>query len=725
MLKKILILLILNVVLISAALAVISYLAVQESFNRSLQNRTALARIIANYVEVFLNDNLNRLHDISHSEKINLNDDNWEPERRMLENAYKYSLFTEGVFLLDKQGNVLLTYPPHIEYLSNLTYIDYVNRVFEYGRPVISNIYTIEPIKKPVIFMMTPVEDREGRIVGIAGGILGLTDNLIGKLLRSAKFEDNRYVEIIDSNEIVIASDKPSYVLQHHDHDSVLSTMIKEGKAGILECRHGFSHPDSPEKPTDTLAFVPLTVAPWGVIVGQAEQDLFATALSLRKEHSLFVLLFAITSLIFLVGITNKIVRPLRLLISSANRIASGDLTTPVGNLGSDEVLKLSRSFDDMREKLAESLWRIKTQKMELAQRVALRTRQIRESREKIQHLLKKIISSQEEERKRIARDLHDTILQDISAFLIKMDVCRLRPDLITVETIDEMREVAMKTIDDIHTVVKGLRPSLLDDLGIDAAIMWLLNKHLHKRGVNYTMDIKSPLKKRLPPEVEITLFRILQEAIINIGRHAHAENVSVTLDAGESQLEVSVEDDGDGMDLDEFMKYPVESGKGLGILGMMERASLLDGTLEILSSPGEGTKVCIRVPLRPQLRHVVLLVDDQKDFANSLAQRLKMRGLVTDIAYDGEEALSSLDERKPEVLVLDLDMPGVHGLEVLRHVREEHQDMPVIILTGGGADIDEEEARRLGAFAFFKKPPDIGVLAAKIKEAVEAVEHV
>ena len=603
--KKIIIGIILNVLVISASLGIISYFAIHENINRSLQDRLALARIISNYVDVFLNKNLDRLNDITLSKKIDLKNPDEQPMKRMLETVYKYSLFTEGVFLLDEHGNEVMTYPPHVDYFSNLTYITYVNQVLRTGRPVISNVYTIEPIKKKVIFMMTPLRDGEGRIAGIAGGILGPTEHFLNQLLQSGKMEANSYIEIIDSNEIVVASDNPSRLYQHHAHDGNLGRMILEGKDGILPCRHGFSDPDAEKRPVDRLAFVPLSTAKWGVIVGQAEEEILAPASALERKFLVLVLIFIATSILFSIGLSMNIVRPLKSLIASTNKIASGDLSTPVGNLGSDEILTLSKSFDDMRTKLSESLESIRTHNLELESRVVKRTQQIRESRQKIEDLLKKVISSQEDERRRIARGLHDTILQDVSAALIKMEICRLQSDTITIEKIDEMRQFMLSSIDNIHLVIKDLRPTVLDDLGLVPAIKWLLDKHLEKKGVKYYLDIESPLKGRLLPEVEITLFRILQESLANIARHANAENVFITVDAGNYYLVIIVEDDGDGFDVQELMKHPIKGGRGLGILGMKERASLLDGIFQIHSVPGEGTRMCLQIPMKEQVEHV------------------------------------------------------------------------------------------------------------------------
>lgn len=603
--KKIIIAIILNVLIISATLGIISYLSVRESIERSLRNRLALARTISNYVEVFLYNNFSRLHDVSLSGNITLKDKNWGHEKKMLETVYRYSLFTEGVFLLDKHGNEVQTYPANISYLSNLTYIGYVNDVLIYGKPVISNVYTIEPIKKQVVFMMTPLRDGEGRVAGVVGGILGLTDRFLSQLLQSAQIDNSIYIEIIDSNDVVVASADPSHMLQPHKHGGALSDMIMKGEAGIVTAEHISSSAGPAEEGMDRLAFVPLSIAKWGVVVGQSESDLLAPAINLKRKFLLIVFIFVGTSIVFAFGMTMNIVKPLRSLISSTDKIASGDLSTPVGDLGSDEILRLSKSFDDMRKKLAISLESVKNQNIELEHRVARRTQEIRKSRQKIEHLLKKIISSQEEERKRIARGLHDTILQDILAFLIKLDICKLRVDLVTTEKIDEMRNIAMKAVDNAHSVIADLRPSILDDLGIVSAVEWLAEKHLREKGINVFMDVQSSPIRRLSAEAEITLFRIVQESIINIERHANAGNVIIVFVTRDHYLSISVEDDGKGFDADQLLKHPMEDGRGLGLMGMKERASLLDGVCRINSRAGKGTRMSVEIQMKDITEYV------------------------------------------------------------------------------------------------------------------------
>lgn len=113
-----------------------------------------------------------------------------------------------------------------------------------------------------------------------------------------------------------------------------------------------------------------------------------------------------------------------------------------------------------------------------------------------------------------------------------------------------------------------------------------------------------------------------------------------------------------------------------------------------------------------------ILLVDDEKEFVNTLSERIQMRELGADIAFNGEEALKLVNNEVPDVMVLDLRMPGIDGMEVLRRVKTSYPDVQVIILTGHGSDKDEEEAKRLGAYDYLQKPVEIDTLVQKIRRA-------
>jgi DNA-binding response OmpR family regulator len=115
-----------------------------------------------------------------------------------------------------------------------------------------------------------------------------------------------------------------------------------------------------------------------------------------------------------------------------------------------------------------------------------------------------------------------------------------------------------------------------------------------------------------------------------------------------------------------------------------------------------------------------VLLVDDEIEFVNTLSNRLGMRGIQTDVVHDGQQALDYVAKGEPDVMVLDLKMPGLHGMEVLRKLSKTNPNIQVVILTGHGTDQDEEEAQRLKAYDYLRKPADIDTLADRIRGAYE-----
>lgn len=592
---------ILGIFIILIGLGVVSYLSVNDSIRRSLENRLMLANIISKYFDSILETNLTRLYDISVSGSIDFSDKDLEPAKKALRTAYEYSIFTDRIFLMDIYGNVVLTYPHKEEGKINLMGIPYVSRTISEGKPVISDVYTFESTQRKVIFAFVPLKNREGKIIGVAGGEINPTHYTFTQIIKSIPAGATTNIELVDSHGTIVASSDPKRILTSSDHNKFLGNLIASGKSTVGTCHRCHSEQKTGlERTNDMLAFVPLSSAPWGISVREPQEIVFAPSTKLKKGFLVLSLLSVATALVLGIGLSRGIVKPVQSLINATQRIGKGNLSEPITASSRDEIGTLARSFDAMRIKLHESLESIHRHNIELENRVMERTQQIRQSRSKVENLLKKLISSQEDERKRIARELHDDILQDVSAFLIKLDICKVYPENITMERIEEMRRIALKTIDGIHNVIQNLRPSILDDLGLEAAIKWLLDKHLGEKGIKHYLTIHAETDKRFDPRVEITLFRIIQESITNIARHSDAENVVVVLKSDKDSVVVDIEDDGEGFDVHSVLRRASDGGRGLGIMGMKERASLLDGKLQVCSSPGRGTKVSFKIPLRP-----------------------------------------------------------------------------------------------------------------------------
>lgn len=600
--KKIIVAIIINVIILSAGLGIIGHLTIDESIGRSLHSRLTLAGIIANNIDLLLERSLNRLYDISLSGKIDLNDNNWGPEREALRTAYQYSIFTDGIFLLDKTGNVVLTYPSRLANHENLLSIPYVSGSIMDGKPVISDIYTVEPTKKKVVYALVPLKSKNGDVVGVAGGEIDPTNLRLSQSIEAMPREPSTYLEIIDSRGIIIVSNNPKRIFLSSDHNRFMESLIAQKKPQIRTCHRCHSKEEqtggSQARSTDILAFAPLKMAHWGVSIIQPEKDVFAPATKLKKTFIAFSIGSIGLALLIAIGMSKSIVRPVHKLIDATNKIAEGDMSKSMEFGGIDEIGMLSSSFEIMRVKLADSLEGLRRYNVELEERVIERTKQIKAGQIKVENLLKMVISAEEEERKRIARGLHDETMQSLSALLMKIDMCsKVYAEHLPSEKIDEMRNIALKTLDEIHSLIQNLRPTVVDDLGLEAGIRWLLDKHLSEKGITHDLTVIGAEGERFNYRVETSLFRIIQEAVINISKHASAENVFIVLQYMPDSISVYMEDDGKGFDAPDVLKH-TDDVRGLGIMGMRERAYLVNGKLNICSAPGAGTRLSLWIPL-------------------------------------------------------------------------------------------------------------------------------
>ena len=600
--KKIIISILFTVIVISLSLGIISHIAVREGIDHALEHKLQLSAIVAKNTDVLLSSSLQRLYDISLSGAVSLADGNWKSELGALKKAYDYSIFTNGIFILDLEGNVVYTYPPHLLHQKNLYDLPRLRSAMNEGRPFISDIYTVKPSNKKTIYIIVPLKNKLGVMEGAVGGEIDPSALSFNEIIRSFPAEKNAYMEIVDSQGIVVASTdaKRMFKDQSEGHTQFLGKLIAGKTATITKCHRchtdAFSASSKISRSVDIMAYAPLETANWGVSIIQPESDIVAPIKRMERSFLIVSIISIAVALIISVGMSRSLVRPVHKLIDATVKIAEGDMSKAVAFGGTDEIGMLSSSFEVMRIRLADSLEELHTYNLELEKKVADRTQQINDNRKKIKDLLKKVITTQEEERKRIAREFHDVIMQDLAASLIQIDLIRQYPQNLTTKKIDEIKNIIEKNIDDVYRIIKNLRPTILDDLGFEAAVRWLLDHHLETKGINCFVTIKNTIDNlNFDPQVEIELFRIIQESLINIAKHSRAENVFVVMEKKGDNFFVDIEDDGLGFDTASVFQDR-DSTRGLGLMGMKERASFLNWDLKIYSGPGEGTRVSLKV---------------------------------------------------------------------------------------------------------------------------------
>jgi signal transduction histidine kinase len=211
-----------------------------------------------------------------------------------------------------------------------------------------------------------------------------------------------------------------------------------------------------------------------------------------------------------------------------------------------------------------------------------------------LQYLSARLMTAQEEERRNVARELHDEVGQALTAVKVELSVTQRRlngtPQSNALLEAQEITDNALQTVRDMSQL---LHPAALDDLGLSAAVEWQARTFEVRHAIRVDVE-HAGLSQRLPREVEVAAYRIVQEALTNVAKHSSATACRICLARTEAELAISIEDDGAGFDLSDG----AAARRGLGLVGMRERAALLAGEVSLSSERGRGTRVAARLPL-------------------------------------------------------------------------------------------------------------------------------
>lgn len=287
--------------------------------------------------------------------------------------------------------------------------------------------------------------------------------------------------------------------------------------------------------------------------------------------------------LVISLGVNYAILRlafvPLFVLQSTFDRVRQGDFSARVPEVqGDPDIARVNETANLMLDRLEEHRQTVSAQ----------------------------ILQAMEDERKRIARELHDETSQSITSLLINLELVRqhLPEQSELQERIRITKEIAQRTLDETRRLMLDLRPSVLDDLGLVPALRWFVSQRVQPLGLPVDFQVAG-LDRRLSEQLETALFRIMQEAITNAVKHAKAQQLKVQLKRSSGRIIGIVQDDGIGFTADKPAGRSSEE-RGYGLFGMQERAALVGGSVKLESAPGKGTTVRVSVPEKQGVKGAV-----------------------------------------------------------------------------------------------------------------------
>jgi signal transduction histidine kinase len=313
-----------------------------------------------------------------------------------------------------------------------------------------------------------------------------------------------------------------------------------------------------------------------------------ALAAGLRENLLWWVGTILVTVVVVNLALSNIVINRLQRLAQALVGFGQDQLSIRLPADDPDEIGQLSEAFNSMSQRIED----------EVAENRALSDHLYMQSKQRGE-LLKHLITAQEDERKRVARELHDDLGQGLAALALQTEAIEQLIDSDTEAAINQLnltRDLITDTTDRMYELILALRPSTLDDLGLIAALQSHAERFLNGSGIIFELNAAG-LTNRLEPEMETALYRIYQEALNNVRRHSGAKRVSITMTMQDGFLKSEIQDDGRGFDL-RMLDSNEDSPHGLGLLGIKERVSQWDGTVEIITKPGSGTLIRLRFPI-------------------------------------------------------------------------------------------------------------------------------
>jgi PAS domain S-box-containing protein len=340
-----------------------------------------------------------------------------------------------------------------------------------------------------------------------------------------------------------------------------------------------------------------------------------------------------------------------------------------------------------------------KESEVALGARVAERTEALQRVTEELRRLSGTLLQTQDEERRRIARELHDGVGQLLAAMSMNISGVELEQNRLSPAGQDALRQTTQlveQASQEIRTMSHLLHPPLLDEVGLESALQWYISGFAERSKIEVSIQSTQGFGSGLPRDLALALFRIIQECLTNVHRHSGSRTAQVEIERSAHEISVEVRDQGKGIAPELQSRIASGVGVGVGLRGMQERTRQFDGHLEVDSSPGD-TRIRAVLPIQQEgalssdarestESHdgaTILCVDDEESALLTRRLLLESAGHRVLEARSGLESIDIFREQKVDLVILDYWMSGMKGTGVAAEMKRIHPSVPIIMLSG------------------------------------------
>ncbi len=474
-----------------------------------------------------------------------------------------------GVIILDANGFVSVTRPFRPDLIgkdfSKESY--FLNaRAFPNTTFFFSDILQEPGTNEDIIVISVPITNGNDEFLGVIAGRFYLSFQRLGQEIQKLKGEGDSIAYLVDRNGRLIYHPVSKFIGTDFSHQQVIQQLQQGEQDGAITTQ---------QDPRTVEGYAVVDITGWGlVIVEPWSQAVRPATEAIRPVTAVLIAGIITVAVVVSIGVQG-VTEPIQNLLTQTQQVSSGDYDAKVNLSRIKEIKELGMAFNEMVE-------------------------QIGRYRAGVRQYVADITKSQEEERKRIARDLHDDTVQSLIAINQRLELTKTVIDdpAMARNRLGEVKTMVTGAIASVRQFSRDLRPLTLEDLGLIPAMQYQINQLIQQTNIQVNFSVHGE-PGEIPADMEVAIYRILQETLSNVRKHANASRVDVRTNFTASQIFLTVEDNGNGFEMPEALTDFASSGS-FGMMGLQERAHLFGGNLTIETEPDQGTKLHLVMPRNP-----------------------------------------------------------------------------------------------------------------------------